>query len=382
MQNEYMNNDPQPIPEYQGMQDNGMGGVPYANGASGQEAPQPAKKKNFGAMIGVAVAAVVIVGIVVAGFLTNWFGLAGGPLGTLVTAFEKTITSNSMTAEASVTRKSDGYKDKTKGDIRFQYDKKEEKFLIWVESDDAVTALDGKYIYYCSDSYAYTEKIDDDYYFELYTDFRNSKEIDYDDIIDTLELDDYVKGRKIEGFLETFKKECLGNKEWLQDYLGFEKNGNTYSFCAEVDELLEELIDRMDEARVLDLDSDDVDELIEMYEGVELEATVVIKNNTVSQFTFEMSDDEYSIEFDLELTDINKTKITQDELDELENDIEAFGEDEDDDDYEHDHDDDYDYDYTETEADDDYGYCDNCNAYEELYYWYGDYLCFDCYLDA
>jgi len=60
-------------------------------------APVKQKKKPAGkkskAPLAIALVALIVVGALIAGFLTNWFGLAGGPLETVYNATEKTLRS-------------------------------------------------------------------------------------------------------------------------------------------------------------------------------------------------------------------------------------------------------------------------------------------------
>lgn len=66
-----------PVPDSTPAMDNGS--VVYAPPVS----QAPKKKSHLGLIIGLSAAAIIILGIVIAGFLTNWFGLAGSKEDTL-----------------------------------------------------------------------------------------------------------------------------------------------------------------------------------------------------------------------------------------------------------------------------------------------------------
>ena len=77
----------------------------------------PVKKSHKGLVIGI-VAAVVVVAVVVAGLLTNWFGLAGGPLDALKDAFLSSANVTDLSADFSASGASDVFPLRVEGSLR------------------------------------------------------------------------------------------------------------------------------------------------------------------------------------------------------------------------------------------------------------------------
>ncbi|MBE6586835.1 MAG: hypothetical protein E7647_00305 [Ruminococcaceae bacterium] len=345
-----------------------------AGSASGSDHRE---KKGLHRIIAAAIAVTVTVAVIVAGLLTDWFGIASGPVGSLIAAVENTLNSDSLTAEFKTVAKYDDSRDSAKMEMRILYDEKEEKLVVHMENDGSETIIDGKKLYYYSENHAYAEKIDNSYATDFFGDFRKGEELDWDDIIDELELDESIDGDGVGIFFETLMGDCLRDEEWLRRNLGFQKNKNTYSFNADVDDLLEEIVEIADEAGAVNADEEDVEEMIDEFKGVEIDVSFTVKNRNVSELFLEMYDDEYSVELSVEITDVNKTKITEEEKKEFKNKIEEW---EDENTCEN-------CGETSSSLDEnglcydcsEHDYCDSCHEYAELYYYGGYNLCGDCY---
>ncbi|MBQ4066148.1 MAG: hypothetical protein IJD22_00760 [Clostridia bacterium] len=353
------------------------GGIPAESVSFDNGEGSPQNKNKLTAMIAAAVAVIAVVGIVVAGIFTGWFGLAGkGPAIEVEEAINNTLFAGNFTASLKVGSGSD----KISVDARVVINEKDEEIYYIIEDDDRKIALDGKDIYVYSEDYATSDDVDDlDEICDMYSQFKSGKDINWKSILKDMNIDDYVDYRQVEEFFDLLHSECLEDKEWVKKHLTLEKKKNEYTYELEIDDIIEELFAVAEEADVLDVDEDDVDDLIDELKGLDVEATVTLKNKYLSEVDIEISWDDFDFDFYVEFTDVGETKITEEELEEIADDVEAWEDDHicpDCGSYSYDADEDY-----CPNCDDGYGYCDYCDDYDYLYE-YGSYdLCWDCYYD-
>lgn len=382
------------------------------------------KKSKKNKIIGFSVvfSILIIIGVILAGYFTNWFGMLS-PLHGLIKATEKTVTAKNLTATITVDG-DDGDDDELEGDFRYSMDHEARDILFLFEGEEG-DKNETKRLLYKGDLYEYDE-YEDGCYAYVEEDFVNEKkffkkydkiygekkQIDWDEAVETLELDDYVDSDEVEEFLKEFYNEKLRNKEWLEKYAGFEKKGNTYIFKPDTADLLEEISDICSDSDAFERKAKKAIKKAlndDFLEDVDLEIKITLKGKYISEIDIVCEYEKEEIEINVKFSDINKTKISEDEIKKLKNDIEdtieeytcdecgetTFFEDGMHGDcpecgehgyigygdgvcWDCDYYDDYYYD-TDYAG---YGYCNRCADYDETYYSYYDHtLCEYCYDD-
>lgn len=352
---------------------------------------QPPKKKKTWLWVTLGVLAVLIAAAVV-GFFTNWFGLVS-PLHGLGKAIAKTGSAESLTLKATVKYTyDDGETEKATGNIRLVLDEDEEKIYYITESDGNTVLFDDGDVYTYIEAededdydYAYVTESDESAgkeYFDRYEDLYDGKDIDWEEWVELAELEDYVNGKKVESFLEEFNKEYLRDAEWLEKTLGFEKEGNTYTFEPSMKRLSKEINEIVEDSRAFtDEAKEAVDEVMtEIKESAEeedisLRISFTVKGGYVSEITIKATADDAKVEYAIEITDVNKTSITAKERGEIRDKVEQLIDEntcdecgdtlwfQDEDDY--------------------HGDCSFCDEHGDLRYTVEDQpACYDCYYTA
>lgn len=352
---------------------------------------QPPKKKKTWLWILLGVLGVLIVAAVV-GFFTNWFGLVS-PLHGLGKAMAKTGSAESLTLKATVKYTyEDGETEKETVNMRVVLDEDEEKIYYMSEAGDTVTLFDDGDVYYYREAededdydYAYVTESDESAgkkYFETYEDIYDGKDIDWEEWVEAAELEDYIKGNKVEDFLEEFNKEYLRDTDWLEKTLGFEKDGNTYTFEPSMKRLSKEITKIVDDSRAFtDEAKEAVDEVMtEIKESAEeedisLRISFTVKGGYVSEITIKATADDAKVEYTVEITDVNKTSISSKDMSAIRDKVEQL----------------IDENTCDTcgdslwwqDEDEYHGDCSFCDDHGDLRYSYeGDPCCYDCYYDA
>ncbi len=282
--------------------------------------------------IAIILAAAILLGTVTAGFLTEWFGLAGGPLGKLMSAVRKTVAAGSMTIKITETIDSDSqtYSFRVNVDTK----KKSFKVLGGEKGDDSLHYITEEHCYYTgNDFYKDKDEMDTDFIksaFDVYNAVFKKKNADWDDVVENMYLEDYVKDDEVQDFLKTLRKDYLNDKEWLEDELGFEKKSSggvtTYSFEVKWKDLFKELAKIADDSDAVRKDGvtilKDLAEDWQEDEGFAL--SIDVKGGKVIGATLELDEGDWSKEYEIEITDIGKSKISNDEIEEITDDVENW----------------------------------------------------------
>lgn len=296
------------------------GGVAQApgdadTGAADQPMPQPVKKSKKGWLIGVIVALVVIVGGVIAGLLTDWFGLAT-PLHGLISATEKTLKAESMTVRFKA--EDDEY------EFRLKIDPKTQK-VVAMTSDDYADYLfvDGKqYVY--EDEYSWVDTLyDEDELMDVIDEFWMEDGVDWEALIKEYDLEDDIDADVVDTFLKSLYRDCLCNDEWLEEYLSFEKDGDVYHFEPDLRAMGKDILDRADEAELFSSKQlmrslrSAVDEVADEVAIASLDITV--QDGYLSCISGTLINKYYNSEYDftVEISDVNETEITEQEIEDF-----------------------------------------------------------------
>lgn len=329
----------------------------------------PVKKKVPKKWLLILIAVLAALGVVATvGFLTNWFGLVS-PLHGLGKAFMKTAQAESATIQFSVKRTDDGDTYKEKATAKLVLDKDKKKVTYLTESDESTT------LYVNGDEYYYREPDDEDDrgyasiyegegndkdFFDNYNDIVKDGKIDWTELVKKAELGEYINESKIDDFIETVYEECLSDKEWLQDNLGFEKNGKTYVFEPDFEELGESIVDLCKDSKAFKKDAKQgiEDAMERMIEGAEdndvrITVSITVKKGYISEINVVIKgEDDLKMEYTLSITNVNKTEITSKEISRVKNNVR---------------------DWIEENA------CDRCGEGIGDYEYDGEMLCYGCY---
>lgn len=194
--------------------------------------------RKFWKVSGMVLCLLVIV-ILVAGLLTNWFG---GPLGGLFAAAKRTFEADSMTISLEVDSKEvDGT-----AELQYSIDHENESFQILLyNGDTTMLYMDESYIYSYSKNWSSSKEEtpeelaeailtitsgDEEKIKDFSEDLMDDMDVDYDE-------DDLKK------FSDRLYKDCLCNSAWLEKCLGFKQHGNTYSFSIDLEDTFESILE-------------------------------------------------------------------------------------------------------------------------------------------
>lgn len=281
-------------------------------GAADQPMPQPVKKPKKGWLIGAIVALVVIVGGVIAGLLTDWFGLAT-PLHGLISATEKTLKAESMTVRVTG--------DDEECEIRWKMDRETyQAVAMWSDNGSDYLLSHGKQYRYSSQYPSVSVLHDEDELIDMIDEFLTDDGIDWEALIKEYDLEDDIDADVLDTFLKSLYRDCLCNDEWLEEYLSFEKDGDVYHFEPNIKAIGEDILDRADEAELFSKNAmrslrSAVDEVADEVEIASLDITV--QDGYLSSIRFTLIDHTYEYDYTVEISDVNETDITEQEIEDF-----------------------------------------------------------------
>ena len=354
-------------------------------------APLPQKKSKLPIVILSACAvALVAIAIVVIGWLTNWFGTVS-PLQDLLDAVPETLSAKNLTLHIEI---DEGSNKAYSHDVRIVLDKPGRNLSFYVENQDddyfSIYALHDFTIYDYSErgtyKYGSSESIDEDLLDDLFDELEtlNSDDMDWGELFESAgwnNYDEYIREEQIPVFLKFFYKNCLCEDEWLEEFLGFSQDGDTYFFAVDVKKLGKELINLVLDSDLLTSDGKKIVKQLKQElnsVNIDIELAVALDGDYLAMADLELSSGRQTFSFLGEISNVNKTVITNEEIDALAKKI-----------------DDlkvrckgcnqlvipYQDGYCDDCYDDLFGYCDWCNDYARLVYetYNGYRMCSDCY---
>ena len=279
--------------------------------------PVQKKSKKKGLIIGLIVAATVILGVVVTGLLTNWFGLLS-PLHRLIRATSNTLEAESMTISVVGV-------DGEEFDYKYTIDEAGDITLL-IEDDNSRSLIHDDEGYFFRDywSYAGNFEINDNV-----TDIRDnlmSDEVDWKDILKKFDAEEHVDPDAVVPFLKALYIEYLCDETWLEEKAGFKRDGDVYTFKPDIEELGDVILQLDDEHDLFSYNlKKDLKRLIKQWDEIgeveKLEFTV--DGKYLSKIVLEVSDNYDSYEVVVEFSDIDETVLSEviDEVEEwIEND--------------------------------------------------------------
>ncbi len=287
-----------------------------------RSAPEGGSRK---VLLGVGTGLVALILVIV--LVVN---LVGGPMVTLGRAVQKTFEADNGTA--SFVFNVDG--ETVRGEFQYAIDWKNRDITVYgtmkVDGMKGTIAIyDG---YAIADSGYGTTAVDIsdelDELFEAYEDAQ--KELELDEILELLEeqtgvsLDDYIDTDAIPDCMEAYGKK-LNSESWLKENAGFtteKQNGTsyycfapkTYQFIAASIPFFESIFEDPDDYE--DIMDELKDEKAELND-IKIELTFGVKSGYLSEILLEMNAGRESFSYDVELTNIGKTRIDTDELEDL-----------------------------------------------------------------
>ena len=293
---------------------------------------QPKKSKKLPILLSLCAVVAAAVTVVVIGWLTNWFGTVS-PLQGIIDAVSETLSAKNLTLHFEINEGTETHPDRYSGDARIVLNKDERQLSFHAELQDdnyfSIEVLHDSTIYHYTErgeeKYGYYESFDDDA-FELVFDALEtleSDDMDWDDIFETVGLndyDDYIHTDRISAFLEAFYKNCLCDGDWLEEFLGFTKTSDTYSFSVDVKKLGKELINIIVDSEVLTDDGKKlVKELKKELNSVDLdvEFSVTLNGDYLSTANVNLEYEGYRFSLFGQVSAVNKTFITDTEMDAL-----------------------------------------------------------------
>lgn len=301
------------------------------------------RKLPLGLIIVGAIVAVLAI-VVVVGLCTNWFGFYG-PATKIALAAKNTVESGNFTVEMTTKNSYEGFYGTSTSETEFMLqidlDVKKRELMMYGEQkskddDDAYTSYlaiyDGYSITgYKMDDYEYYSKNDiSDELDEFFDAYEDTKELDWEELFDTIseatgtDLEDYLDVEAFEKCANAYTRK-LNNDSWLKENAGYssskskgvtyhEFKPNLYKFCTASLECFEDAFE----------DDDDYEEIMDglkdfksTLKEVDVEFVFGIKSNKLVEIEFKTESDSNALEVKLEFTDIGKTSIDEDELEDM-----------------------------------------------------------------
>lgn len=292
---------------------------------------EPPKKKKKSIIITAIISVFVIVGVVIAGFLTDWFGLIS-PLDKLSQAFINTFSAKNFTVEMSV---------QTLGnsigmDLKYVINPETKKLIILGETEQSGAV--SNILIYKGDGYTYSKQGDTTYaeitkniineeeIFEKYNELQDDpEEVDWEDLIEELKIEKYINGDKFEALLNDFYNNKFSNEEWIKSYLGFKEDGNTYIFSPDLKKLVDEIANTCYDS---DAFSNEVKEsmrevlkneqLATILDQIDIKLTITLDDGYVSEMKLTLNvPNTPAIILSYKFKDINKTEIGEKEIEDF-----------------------------------------------------------------
>lgn len=344
---------------------------------------QVPKKKRWVRTV-VAIVSAVAVLFFTFSFIFNWFGLFS-PMARVSRATMRTLKADSLTLSTAVKVNSNNYYSEQSTTLRMVVDEKAQELNRYTTSSyysemnekisrsESVTATGNgrQYSYTTMDgtvTYGVIGEVDDEEYFDWREDLDD--EIDWEDIVEDAELEDYIDADEAEDFVRVLNRKYFGNRRWLKKNAGYTKKGNTYTFRPDTETFLEALADIVDESDAVTRKGkrefeDGIDEWLDQLdeEGVKLdmEISFTIKGRYLSnlhiEYTMVVEGETTECEMDIDISDVNRTKISKSEVRSVKSTVNE---------------------YLEAEGIT-YDECDLCSDFGRLYTYSGRDLCWDCY---
>ena len=350
-------------------------------------ADEPPIKKKPRRKAWIAVLAVVLViAIVVGGFCTNWLGLFS-PLSGLMKAAERTLYADSITVACVEKYNSESYYSESEYEMRIALNEDERTVAAYVEENYTytdkeghgdpgdhqrtyVTALEGdrKYYYRTNEDGEVTNAtISEQHYKDSFK--LREQGIDWEEIIEQFGLERYVDADEMDNFIKEVSKKYLDNTQWLEDTLGYSREGNTYTFSVDIEKLCESVIEAVEESYAFSgAFTQETKQQIEQFlhemkkekMDPEIEISVTVDGRYLSGILVEIRDlngigtkEEYEITF----SDVNGTEVADKDIRRVKSKVNAY------------------LDEEEIE----YGHCEGCWNFGELYEWKNEMYCYSCY---
>lgn len=327
--------------------------------------------KKLVKIIVIALSAIIVVGTVIIGFCTHWFGLALGPMGKLIKATKNTLAAKSFVMELSIG-----------GDeAEITYAKLGSKAAVMIDTEYSQTLIyNGQEYYITEDGYAnFYDAEEYDPFFDAVDDINDGKEPDWDDIIEDLYAEDYIDDKHVDEFFDIMLNKKLTDKEWLEDYLGFDKDGNVFSFSFNLGDTYEEIIDIADDARVLKERKSEYMYDIDYMNEITVDAEIVVEKNKLAEIELTLSHERYNgTKISVSFSDYGEDVLDKDEVNDFIDEVEEAKEE-----YDRIHYCAYCGDWKSYGVCTDcdyygYGWCDDCGYRDTLYDRNGTYYCYDC----
>ena len=349
-----------------------------------EDVPVQAPKKKRWVRILVAIVSAVAVLFFTFDFIFNWFGLFS-PMARVSRATMRTLKADSLTLSTAVKVNSNDDYSEQSATLRMVVDEKAQKLNRYTTSSyysemnekisrsESVTATGNgrQYSYTTMDgtvTYGVIGEVDDEEYFDWREDLDD--EIDWEDIVEDAELEDYIDADEAEDFVRVLNRKYFGNRRWLKKNAGYTKKGNTYTFHPDTETFLEALADIVDESDAVTRKGkrefeDGIDEWLDQLDEedvkLDIEISFTIKGRYLSnlhiEYTMVVEGETTECEMDIDISDVNRTKISKSEVRSVKNTVNE---------------------YLEAEGIT-YDECDLCSDFGRLYTYSGRDLCWDCY---
>ena len=264
--------------------------------------------------------------IAVLGYFTGCFGILS-PVDRIALAAKRTMLADNFTASIEYEYTYESATDTQELDLRYVVDKGKENLTLFYESDYATSLIheDGRY-YVDDDDYGYTGDIDTDEFFETYNQLsgkEEQEEIDWDDLIEDADLEEYVKGDAMEDFLEEFYDELLDDSKWQKNTLGLKKDGNTYTFTPNIQKTYDDVVALAKDKGVMTSElkdnikyyEEDIEETIQDIDDLAISFT--LKGRYLSQIVVEVTYQKYTVRYTIDFSDVNETQISKKEIEDF-----------------------------------------------------------------
>lgn len=302
------------------------------------EDPQPEKpKKKIGLIIALACVAASLFFVLVAGLLTNWFGL-NGPMMQIARGANKTLKAGSFTVDFDVSIAESYFEENVKGTASVAIDPKKEEVTLFAEA-----TMDGeKYIIAIYDEYLIAEydgeytcqDISDelDEFFEYYEKLEDNISLkpDWEEIIDNEyayeAMEEVIDFDELNDALPKFLRK-LNSQSWLKKNAGYSVkrvNGvKMHTFKPDVYKLLSATLPIFEDVFADEDTYEDLEDNLEYVEDfadeMDLQFSIGVKGGKLAciegTFASEEEDAEYSGE--IKFSEIGKVKFDYNELDDL-----------------------------------------------------------------
>lgn len=276
--------------------------------------------------------------LLVAALVIGLLSIAGGPLVKIGSAVRKTVKAGNFTADYAV--EIDGMD--VEGLLYADIDVKQRTVMMHtvIEMDGMEVTLaiyDGYMIGVASyggyNSYMYQDI--EDQLDEIFDAYEESEDKDLSEVLEQLndlmyeysrqDLTDYLDFDELETSLVKFAK-AANREKWLKANAGYSKSGKSgetlytfapspYTFLSaflpyfetvfEDEDIYEDMMDSLDDI------GDEMDDLLE------LECTIGVKSGYLSSISGYMDMNGDEVEFTVRIYDVNKTKLDEDELEDL-----------------------------------------------------------------